>query len=98
MEDVMIQLLIVATAISPIVTAGVQLLKRSFNLPKNYLPLIALVVGVGIGALAYISFPVLETPLAHLLWAGGLSGLASVGLFEITKRHDGGTKEPPTLQ
>lgn len=47
------QVLIFATVLLPIVAALVDLVKKSINLPKNLIPLISLVVGLFIGAIAY---------------------------------------------
>ena len=48
MEDVMI----FATVLLPIVTALVELVKKTINIKKNFVPMISLVIGLLIGAIA----------------------------------------------
>ncbi|MEK4479577.1 holin [Paenibacillus sp. FSL R5-0876] len=80
-----------ASVIAIFVLAGVQFVKTSFNVPKNILPLIGLVIGLLIGAAAY---PFTELGLVLRLWAGGLAGLSATGLFELAfSKRDGTTKE-----
>lgn len=80
-----------ASVIAVFVLAGVQFVKTSFNVPKNILPLIGLVIGMLIGAAAY---PFTELGLVLRLWAGGLAGLSATGLFELAfSKRDGTTKE-----
>ncbi|MFC4403337.1 holin [Gracilibacillus xinjiangensis] len=87
MEEVMI----FATVILPIVTALMEGVKRSVNLPKNIIPLISLVVGLLIGAAAE---PFTELEVILRLWAGGFAGLAATGLFELTfNKRVGSTKD-----
>lgn len=81
--------LILATIILPIVLAVVELVKRTANIPKNLLPLIALVVGLLIGA---ASSPFTELDIILRLWAGGFAGLAATGLFELGNSRPGTTK------
>ncbi|MEK3969430.1 holin [Paenibacillus sp. FSL H7-0323] len=80
-----------ASVIAVFVLAGVQFVKTSFNVPKNILPLIGLVIGLLIGAAAY---PFTELGLVLRLWAGGLAGLSATGLFELAfSNRSGTTKE-----
>ncbi|WP_339246928.1 holin [Paenibacillus sp. FSL R10-2796] len=80
-----------ASVIAVFVLAGVQFVKTSFNVPKNILPLIGLVIGLLIGAAAY---PFTELGLVLRLWAGGLAGLSATGLFEMAfSNRSGNTKE-----
>lgn len=85
----MTEVLIFATVLAPIILALVELVKRSVPVPKNLIPLIALVIGVLIGFAAY---PFTELALDLRLWAGGLAGLASTGLFELGAKRDGITE------
>lgn len=85
----MLDVLILATILLPIIVAVVELAKKSVNIKKNYVPLIAVVLAVMIAAAAY---PFTELNLVMRLWAGLLAGLASTGLFEITKYREGFTK------
>ncbi|MFC4355292.1 holin [Chryseomicrobium palamuruense] len=87
MQDI----LIFATIVLPIVTALVELVKRSIILPKNIVPLIALVIGLLVGGVAY---PFSDLDLTMRLWSGGLAGLAATGLFELAiNKRDGNTNE-----
>lgn len=84
------QVLIFATILLPIVTALVELVKRTISLPKNIIPLISLIVGLIIGAAAY---PFSDLDLVMRLWAGGFAGLAATGLFELAiNKREGSTK------
>lgn len=82
------QVLIFATVLAPVVTALVELVKRSAPIPKGVIPVVSLLVGMLIGAAAY---PFTDLDLVLRLWSGGLAGLAATGLFELTlnKRTDG---------
>lgn len=78
----MIEILTMATLIAPVTAGLVQAIKITNVVNKKYLPLIAIVVGVGLGAAATF----LGTDLLIRMWAGGISGLAATGLFELSKR------------
>ncbi|AQS55303.1 holin [Novibacillus thermophilus] len=73
------QVLIFATILAPIITALVELVKRSVPVPKNVIPAISLVIGLFVGAVAY---PFTDLELVLRLWSGGLAGLAATGLFD----------------
>lgn len=81
--------LILATLVLPIVLALVELVKRTVNVKKNLLPLIAFGIGLVIGA---VSTPFTDLDLVLRLWAGGLAGLAATGLFELSAHRPGTTK------
>jgi hypothetical protein len=84
------KILIFATVILPIVTALVELVKRTVSLSKNIIPLVSLLVGLIIGAAAY---PFTDMELVLRLWAGGFAGLAATGLFELAiNKREGNTK------
>lgn len=85
MEDV----LIFATILAPILTALVQLVKKTVKMPTNLVPAISFVIGIGLGAVAY---PFTDLELVLRLWAGGFAGLAATGLFEIGAKREGTTK------
>lgn len=74
------QILIFATVIAPVITAFFQLIKRVLPIRKNLIPLAALIIGLGIGALA---IPFTDLELVYRLWAGAFGGLGAVGLFEV---------------
>lgn len=75
------EILILATAIALVVGGVVEAVKRATNVNKRYLPIVALTVGIGVGASAYF----LDAEIGHRMWAGGIAGLMSVGLFETGK-------------
>lgn len=77
--------LVFASAFAPIVTAVVQAIKTALNIPSRYIPLVALFIGVLMGAGIQ---PLVQLDFVHCLWAGGISGLSSVGLFELVSRTD----------
>lgn len=85
----MLNVLILATVLLPIITAVVELIKRTVNVKKNYIPLISVVLSMAIAAVAY---PFTDLNLTLRLWSGAFAGLASTGLFEIAKYRDGFTK------
>lgn len=80
-----------ASVIAVFVLAGVQFVKKTFNVPNNVLPAIGLVIGLLIGVVAY---PFTDLSLVLRLWSGGLAGLSATGLFELAfSKRDGTTKE-----
>lgn len=85
----MLQVLALATIIVPIVMALVELIKRTVTTKKNYISLIAFVMGIFIG---FISYPFTDLDIVLRGWAGAVAGLASTGLFEIAKYREGFTK------
>nr|MDH3082550.1 holin [Bacillus subtilis]WGD74909.1 holin [Bacillus subtilis] len=85
MQDV----LIFATVLAPILTALVQLVKKTVKLPTNVIPALSFVIGIGLGAVAY---PFTDLDLVLRLWAGGFAGLVATGLFELGAKREGTTK------
>lgn len=81
--------LIFATVLLPIVSALVELAKKTISMPKNIIPLISLAVGILVGLAAY---PFTDMELVLRLWAGGFAGLAGTGLFELVKKREGVSK------
>lgn len=79
MEDV----LLFGTIISPIILALVEVAKVTIpKMPKNYLPITSLFIGLLVGFLAQ---PFTDLDLILRLWSGGLAGLSATGLFELLK-------------
>lgn len=85
------EVLITASILVPIVTALTGVLKAMFNLKKNFLPVISVVIGLLVGlAIA----PFTELAFDVRLWIGGLAGLAGTGFYELAwKSREGTTKE-----
>lgn len=72
---------VVAAVLVALVTALTELIKQTApKIPKNYVPVIAFLVGIGLGLLSY---PFTDLPLDQRAWAGAFAGLASTGLFEL---------------
>lgn len=86
----MAAVLIFATILAPIITALVEMIKKAVNIPINFVPVLALVVGLLIG---FAAQPFTDLDYVNRLWAGGLAGLAATGLFELVKQREGQTKE-----
>jgi hypothetical protein len=86
----MTEILAFASIIAPLVTALVELVKKTVSTPVNLLPVIALVIGLIVGGLSY---PISDLDLTIRLWSGALAGLAGTGLFELIKQRDGNSKE-----
>lgn len=72
--------LVFSTVISPIILGLVQLCKQTTNIPANFIPLLALVIGLLVG---FAAQPFTDLNLVLRLWAGGLAGLSATGLFEL---------------
>ena len=85
----MAEVLIYTTVLTPIVIALIEVIKKAANIKDNFIPLLALGVGLAIGFLGQ-NFTDLD--LVNSLWAGALSGLSAVGLFEVGKKREGTTK------
>lgn len=82
MDNVINQLLVISLALSPLVSAFVSLVKISApNLKSNLIPLVALVIGIVIGAAAF--FLNVGYTFAQLIIAGAIAGLASCGLYKL---------------
>ncbi|WP_042420056.1 holin [Geomicrobium sp. JCM 19038] len=77
----MVDILTLATLIAPVTAGVVQGVKQS-KISKRLVPLVALIIGLLLGVAA---FPFTDLEVVERLWAGGISGLAAVGLFEIAK-------------
>lgn len=77
----MVEILAMATVIAPITAGLVEAIKKATGINKKYLPIAATLIGILIGAAAYF----LDTEIGLRIWAGGISGLAATGLFELGK-------------
>lgn len=83
--------LLFGTILAPIILAALEGLKRAIPIPRNSVPLVAVVVGMLIGLATY-KFTDLDWSLR--LWSGALAGLSSTGLFELVlSNRPGTTKE-----
>lgn len=86
----MLEVLIFATVLAPIILALVQLFKKSFVIKNNLISLIALAVGLFIG---FAAIPFTDLDVVLRLWAGGLAGLSATGLFELMDNQKGESKK-----
>lgn len=85
----MTEVLVFATVLAPVILALVELVKKTVKFPKNYVPLVAFILGMLVGLAAQ---PFTELDLVLRLWAGGLAGLSATGAFELVTKTDGDTK------
>lgn len=88
-QDLWQEMLILASLLVPIITGLTTVFKAALSIKKNFIPLIAIALGLLISAFAGSFTPL---PLDLRLWAGGLAGLASTGLYEVVKKREGKTK------
>lgn len=77
----MVEILAMASIIAPVTSGVVQAIKKASGVNKRYLPLIAIIIGILLG----LASTFMNLPMVEMMWAGGISGLASVGLFELGK-------------
>lgn len=77
----MVDILAMASVIAPVTSGAVEVLKRTFGPNENYIPIAAIAVGILLGAAAYF----IDAEIGMRMWAGGVSGLAATGLFELGK-------------
>src|SRR5690625_7334775 len=73
------EILMIATIVAPITTALVEAVKKGLKPNERIMPLVAVVIGILLGAAAYF----VDAERGMRLWAGGISGLAATGLFEV---------------
>lgn len=90
MNDLLLQVMAFASALSVIVVALLNLVKMTVTLPKNLIPVIGLVLGLTAGWAAAIFT---DLSLAPRLWAGAFAGLSATGLFELVKNNPGTTDQ-----
>lgn len=82
-----------ATVISVITIALTQLVKQA-GVPKNIVPLIAIVIGILLGGTsAFIPELVTELSIGGRLLAGLISGLMATGIWETVRTRTGSTKD-----
>lgn len=83
MENLMTDVLLFATVIGVVVSAFMEMIKRATEIPNKYVPVVAFVVGLFVGAVAY---PFTSMDLVLRLWAGGVSGFMASGIYETVKQ------------
>lgn len=81
-------LLAFATIIAPIILALVEVIKRTVNIPTNYIPALSVLVGLVVG---FAAQPFTDLDLVLRLWAGVIAGLSATGIYEaFTKTNSKG--------
>lgn len=76
------QVIVVSTLLAPIVSALIQVIKQSNKVNNQYLPLVAIVVGIAFGGIyAYLFNEVLP----DYLLGGLIAGLGAVGIYQTTQ-------------
>lgn len=84
------EVLMLATVVAPVTAGVVQGVKKTGFIKKQFAPMVAIAIGLALGAAA---FPFAEMSVVERLWSGGISGLAAVGLFELSKNQMKGDEE-----
>ena len=86
------EVMIFASILTPIILGLTEVVKLSVKFPANYVPLVALVIGVVVGILGG-TFDSVGLSLETRIWSGVVSALAATGLFEMVfKDRPGVTK------
>lgn len=75
-------LFIIAAAITILVTAFIEVVKRTSNIPARFLPITSIVVGIFV---AIIVTPFADYDYYTMVVAGAIAGLSACGLFDLTK-------------
>ena len=81
--------LVFASIMAPIILALMEVVKRTVTIKVNFLPLIALVLGVAVG---FVAEPFTDLDVVLRMWSGALAGLSATGLFELVKQRKGETQ------
>lgn len=76
-------ILLLASALGLITSGLTEAAKRTFNIPVNFVPAVAVVIGAALGAGA--TFVNIDFMLR--LWAGAIAGLSATGLYENIKNR-----------
>lgn len=88
------EIIIYSGIIGVLTLAIVELVKTSTNVPAKLMPLISVIIGVVIGAIA-LFIPEITGELSvggHLL-AGLISGLSASGLYDVFSKTTQGVKD-----
>lgn len=72
----------IAMVMVAIVLAVAEVLKRTFNINTQYMPITSVVIGIFVGV---ICWPLSEYPLYMMLMAGFIAGLTASGTFDLLK-------------
>ena len=72
----------IAIGMVAIVLAVAEVLKKTFNLNTQYMPITSVVIGIFIGL---VLWPLAEYPVYIMLMAGFIAGLTASGTFDLLK-------------
>ncbi|MCR6522008.1 hypothetical protein [Lysinibacillus capsici] len=72
----------IAMMMVAIVLAVAEVLKKTFNLNTQYMPITSVVIGIFIGL---VLWPLAEFPLYVMLISGFIAGLTVSGTFDLLK-------------
>lgn len=86
----MTEVLFFVSIIGPIVMALVEVVKKTVATPNNFIPVVAIIMGLVVG---FTAEPFTGLDLTHRLWGGVISALIGTGLYEVVKQRDGYSKE-----
>lgn len=75
-------LFLIALTILAIVTAFVEVLKKTFKIKSRFLPVTSLVTGIFV---ALIFWPLTEFDVYYMIVVGLIAGLAASGTFDLLK-------------
>lgn len=75
-------LILVALTLVAIVTAVVEVVKKTFKIPARYLPITSIVIGI---LIALIVWPLSTYELYYMIVVGLIAGLAASGTFDALK-------------
>ena len=84
------QLILLISILTPVIFGLTEAAKQMFALKKDWIPLIAVLIGLFVG---FAAEPLVQMDIYLRLWAGGLAGLASTGLYEVNTKRNGNTKK-----
>ncbi|MEB5784145.1 holin [Staphylococcus pseudoxylosus] len=83
------QIIALAGIISVITIALTEVVKRTKTIPKNFIPIVSMVIGIVIGGVTiFIPEIVSELSVAGRLLAGLISGLMATGIWETFKNKN----------
>lgn len=72
----------IAIGMVAIVLAVAEVLKKTFKLNTQYMPITSVVIGIFIGL---VLWPLAEYPMYVMLMAGFIAGLTASGTFDLLK-------------